>query len=141
MCLHFFLFFLGVVFRVLHTFEKSTHIIASFNLLMQSTQWRSITVSQGAIPDRKQITRAVTGNNDKIYIFGGGLTDNPGNYYSYGMNIFDTTNKFWSNGPDGSVGRDGHTATFLPDTGEIIYIGGMNNVSLIDITNVCIILH
>ena len=31
MCLH---FFLGVVFRVLHTFEKSTHIIASFNLLM-----------------------------------------------------------------------------------------------------------
>ena len=31
MCLH---FFLGVVFWVLHTFEKSMHIIASFNLLM-----------------------------------------------------------------------------------------------------------
>src|SRR5213082_1971754 len=44
MCLHFFLFFLGVVFRVLHAFEKSTHIIASFNLLMLKgnfTNWTS----------------------------------------------------------------------------------------------------
>ena len=42
MCLHFFLFFLGVVFRVLHTFEKSTHIIASFNLLMSNESFEQI---------------------------------------------------------------------------------------------------
>ncbi|RIA87926.1 hypothetical protein C1645_739755 [Glomus cerebriforme] len=37
------------------------------------------------------------------------------------------------------MGRDGHTATFLPDTGEIIYIGGINKgYGLIDIANMTV---
>ena len=57
------------------------------------------------------------------------------------MDIFDATNKVWTKTESGLAGRDGHTATFLPDTNEIVYIGGfrVNNGidELIDITNVC----
>ena len=87
---------------------------------------------------------AITDNDDKIYIFGGGFVgaDFPKSYYSNGMDIFDTINKIWINGGEnGLIGRDGHTATYLPDTGEIVYIGGItnngNNLELIDMTNVC----
>src|ERR1051325_2720613 len=90
---------------------------------------------------------AVT-NNDKIYIFGGGLQEGkfPEGYYNSEMDIFDTINKFWTISTSGLIGRDGHTATLLPDTGEIVYIGGItsNNGTpiLIDITsNVCYILY
>jgi N-acetylneuraminic acid mutarotase len=99
----------------------------SFNTTQ--VKWRTVTISQGAVPLRKQIMGAVTDNNDKIYIFGGGLVDNVDNpngyYYSGGMDIFDTINKIWTSVETGLVKRDGHTATFLPDTGEIIYIGGI----------------
>ncbi len=62
--------------------------------------------------------------------------------YSIEMIIFDTVNKAWSTAGVNGIGRIGHTATFLPDTKEIIYIGGFNrdssnNIVILDITNVC----
>ena len=86
---------------------------------------------------------AVTDNVGKIYIFAGGYVGvNVPSYYSNEMDIFDTINKVWTVTYDsGLVKRDGHTATFLPDTGEIVYIGGHDHVAgLIDIINVCNIL-
>ena len=53
------------------------------------------------------------------------------------MNIYDTINKIWTIGSSGGLlGRYGHTATFLPDTGEIIYIGGIAEYGLIYTTYV-----
>jgi N-acetylneuraminic acid mutarotase len=107
-------------------------------------KWRTVTVSQGTLPLRKQIMGAVTDNHNKIYIFGGGSLEGkfPEEYYNSEMYIFDATNKFWTKAGSGLSGRDGHTATFLPDTGEIVYIGGItynsNSYQLIDITNVII---
>jgi hypothetical protein len=112
----------------------------SFNTTQ--VKWKIVTVSQGVVPIRKQLMQAVTDNNDKVYIFGGGFINNPDGYFSKGMVIFDTINKIWTNGEDGVIGRDGHTATFLPDTGEIIYIGGVfsdgQSYVLVDIANVCL---
>ena len=60
------------------------------------------------------------------------------------MTISDIINKIWTIGTNGKITirplpRDGHIATFLPDTGEIIYVGGINfngqSNELIDITN------
>jgi hypothetical protein len=115
----------------------------SFNVTQ--SEWKFV-VYKGAIPLRKQIMGAVTDNNNKIYIFGGGYVGhNDPDYYNNEMNIFDTINKIWINGNNnGLIGRDGHTATFLPDTGEIIYIGGITHngieYELIDTTDVCNVL-
>ena len=46
------------------------------------------------------------------------------------MNIYDTINKIWT------IGQWWTTATFLPDTGEIIYIGGIAEYGLIYTTYV-----
>ena len=112
-------------------------LMRSFNAT--ESEWNMVTVSQGNTPKRREHARAVTDNNDKIYIFGGVFIDFT--TYSIEMTIFDTVNKIWSTGVNG-IGRIGHTATFLPDTKEIIYIGGFNldgnnNSVLLDITNVC----
>ncbi|RIA87928.1 hypothetical protein C1645_739757 [Glomus cerebriforme] len=120
-------------------FNDPYKIAFSFN----STQleWKTITVFQGMIPTRKMIMNAVTDNNNTIYIFGGGFDGtNPAGIveylYSSEISTFDATNKVWNNRNSGLIGRDGHTATFLPDTGEIIYIGGINSgFGLSNITN------
>jgi N-acetylneuraminic acid mutarotase len=113
--------------------------------LFNATQekWEMVTVSQ-SIVSRKMVMDAITDNNDKIYIFGGGIVgvDSINSYYSNEMMNFGIIDKTWTITKTELVGRDGHTATFLPDTGEIIYIGGMTHNGqsyvLIDINNVCI---
>jgi hypothetical protein len=133
------IFFFGGNMGKLNDQSRLTY---SFNTTQ--IKWKIVTVSQGMVPIRKQIVQAVTDNNDKIYIFGGGISGTSGKgYHSNDMIIFDTINKIWTNnGANDLVGRDGHTATFLPDTGEIIYIGGITLIGqqfeLIDITNVCV---
>ncbi|RIA87923.1 hypothetical protein C1645_827084 [Glomus cerebriforme] len=113
----------------------------AFSFNSTQLEWNTVTVFQGTIPAREMIMKAVTDNNNKIYIFGGafgGINAQgvSGYIYNGDMNIFDATNKIWVVGEGGRYGRDGHTATFLPDTGEIIYIGGINaGTGLIDITN------
>mgnify|MGYP006160807959 CR=1 FL=1 len=90
-------------------------------------KWRRVTISQGTAPLRKRLMGAVTDNNDKIYIFGGGFVEVnfPEKYYSNGMDIFDTINLSWKAGSLTGAPRTGHghTATLV---GEIIYyIGGL----------------
>src|SRR5437763_3141688 len=120
-------------------FNDPIKLAYSFNTTQ--LEWKIVTVSRGPTPVRRGFMNAVTDNNDRIYIFGGGFrqVDYPYEHiYNDDMDIFDTTNKIWINGTNGGLlGRDGHTSTFLPDTGEIIYIGGTNaNFGLIGITNV-----
>src|SRR4051812_5448629 len=101
-------------------------LMYSFNTTTQS--WKYVTISQGQTPKRKRYMNAVTDNNDKIYIFGGGIISEKDlyKYYSSELITFDTTNKIiYAKDEYGLLSRDGHTATFLPETGEIIYIGGI----------------
>src|SRR2546423_15627466 len=121
------IFFFGGDMRELN---NQYTLMYSFNVT--ESKWKIVTVPQGYIPTRRIHTRAVTDNNDKIYIFGG--FDTSGFLFNE-MIIFDIINKIWNFGVNGAV-RAGHTATFLPDTGEIIYIGGYN-YALLDITNIC----
>jgi N-acetylneuraminic acid mutarotase len=121
------------------SFNNPSFVEFSFN----STQleWNAVTVSQGDIPARESTMNAVTDNNNKVYVFGGGFNQPVPNsvpaktayVYSTKLNIFDTVNKIWTISESGLPGRDGHTATFLPDTNDIIYIGGYR---IEDITNV-----
>jgi hypothetical protein len=96
-----------------------------------------VTVTGGFVPSRRTFAEAVTDNDDNIYIFGG-VFENLN--YSSEMIIFNTSDKIWTwnTGPINENGRIGHTATFLPDTNEIVYIGGYSdNYVFLDITNVC----
>jgi hypothetical protein len=135
------IFFFGGDMGILNDQSRLTY---SFNTTQ--LEWKTVTVSQGIIPIRKSIMDAVTDNNNKIYIFGGGFgSDNNEYIFSNEINIFDTINKIWINGAKGPLARDRHTSTFLPDTAKIIYIGGITGINgklesgkleLIDMTNV-----
>ncbi|RIA87925.1 hypothetical protein C1645_877727 [Glomus cerebriforme] len=119
--------------------DVQTKLIYLFN--SSQLEWEFLVNVKGNKPEREMVLNAVTDNNNKIYVFGGGFNHEFGigqtSYvYSGEMNIFDPINHSWSSGEGGRIGRDGHTATFLPDTGEIIYIGGINaGTGLIDIAN------
>jgi hypothetical protein len=124
-------------------------LMYSFNTT-QSLNWKPVIVSQGLVPPRKQLTGSVIDENGKIHIFAGGILGNefPKYYFSNGMDVFDTNNQIWTNITNiqiGLNGRDGHTATFLPDTGEIVYIGGHSyngkEITSINMTNVRNILY
>jgi hypothetical protein len=108
-------------------------LMYSFNTKL--LEWKTIEVSQGMVPMRRILTDAITGNDDKIYIFGGASLD-VNVTYSNEMIIFDTINNIWINGLNGLFIRVGHTATFLRDTNNIIYIGGYSNGLLMNMTNV-----
>ena len=121
----------------------------SFNTT-QLLNWKPVIVSQGLVPPRKQLTGSVIDENGKIHIFAGGILGNefPKYYFSNGMDVFDTNNQIWTkitNSQIGLNGRDGHTAIFLPDTGEIVYIGGHSyngkEITSINMTNVRNILY
>lgn len=107
------IFFFGGSMEQLNTPSRLMH---SFN--SAESKWKSVTVSpQSIVPERRMLTSAVTDNNNKIYIFGGGFNvanvTGQTQYIFYNeMNIFDTINKIWTNGDIGFA-RDGHTATFL----------------------------
>lgn len=125
-------------------FDDPFKLLYSFNTTQQ--EWNAVTtVSNGTTPLRRRSMSAITDNNGKMYIFGGGMDilNSKGvmaTLYSNNMDIFDTINNIWSNGSVENVphSRDGHTGTFLSDTGEIIYIGGHGrHYGLIDMNNVC----
>ncbi|GBC06262.1 hypothetical protein RclHR1_06710012 [Rhizophagus clarus] len=109
-------------------------LVFSFNTTQ--LEWKNITISQSMILNRRRYLSATIDNNNKIYLFGGEFVD-PINSIdnSNETNIFNPLLNNWTIGKIGPVGRKGHTATFLPKTNEIIYIGGYGEDSFIDITN------
>ncbi|GBB90350.1 hypothetical protein RclHR1_17290003 [Rhizophagus clarus] len=98
--------------------------------------WKNIAVSSNEV-ERRRLLSAVADNNNKIYLFGGGGRMGDIVYMHYNiMNIFDNATDSWTYTIDNTIiKREGHTATFLSDTGEIVYIGGCgDNGTLIDMT-------
>jgi hypothetical protein len=115
--------------------NNSSELAFSFNITQ--LEWKNIIISQGMIPDRRRYLSAIADNNDKIYLFGGEFVDTTKLIdNSIEMNIFYTTVNNWTIGKNGPLGRKGYTATFLPRTKEIIYIGGYGENAFADITNV-----
>ncbi|RIA81751.1 hypothetical protein C1645_836477 [Glomus cerebriforme] len=105
--------------------------------LFNATQleWNAVTNSQGMIPDRRRYLCAIADNNDMIYLSGGEFIIQQSFKTSNEINIFDTHIDNWSVDEHGLFRRKGHTVTFLPNTNEIIYIGGYGDNDFIDITN------
>ncbi|GBB90349.1 hypothetical protein RclHR1_17290002 [Rhizophagus clarus] len=104
---------------------------SSFSFNTTQLEWKNISM----IPDSRIYLSAITDNNDKIYLFGGEFITNMISN-SNETNIFDPILNNWTIGKNGPLGRRGHTATFLPKTNEIIYIGGSyDQTSFIDIIN------
>jgi hypothetical protein len=125
-------------------FDDPFKLLYSFNTTQQ--EWDAVTVvSNGIMPLRRRSTSSITDNNGRMFIFSGGIdvSDPKGitnTLYNNDMDIFDTINKIWSSGnvENAPFPREGHTGTFLSDTGEIIYIGGHGrHYGLIDMNNVC----
>ncbi|RIA87183.1 hypothetical protein C1645_878202 [Glomus cerebriforme] len=101
-------------------------VIFSFNTTEQN--WEFVPFNYGGNePMRRTSMNAATDNNGKTYLFGGAkeLEQSPIQYSNL-MNTFDTINKFWGDEPIDStiIPRDGYTATYIPETGYIFYIGG-----------------
>ncbi|RIA99403.1 hypothetical protein C1645_730859 [Glomus cerebriforme] len=114
-----------------------TEYIYTYSFNTTELIWKAVPVSKFAyFVQRRRFSNAIA-NNDKIYLFGGGmLSGMTAEYVYFNMDIFDNINKIWINKTIGTIaGREGHTGTFLFNTGEIIYIGGHGKDGLIDMTN------
>jgi hypothetical protein len=123
--------------------DYANEIVQSFST--SDKIWQSVTVNVGKEPKRRTSMNAATDNNGKVYLFGGAKELDPIQYYNT-MNTFDTINKAWQS-MDSDITltpRDGYTATYIPESGNIIYIGGFGKSNipyttsgLIDLSNVC----
>jgi N-acetylneuraminic acid mutarotase len=113
-------------------FNNPFELVFSFNTKL--LEWKNITISQGMMPERRIHLCATTDNNNKIYLFGGEFIEPK--TIDNEINIFDATLNNWTIGKNGPLGRKGYTATFLPKTKEIIYIGGYGENAFASMTNV-----
>ncbi|CAB4395777.1 unnamed protein product [Rhizophagus irregularis] len=119
--------------------QNTIQLIYTLDTTQSPLTWKNMAVSENEV-ERRRFLSAVTDNNNNVYLFGGGGGGKFGDtqYIRYNTtNIFDSTKNIWTHGSIDNtlLKREGHTATFLPDTSEIIYIGGCGNNGLIDITN------
>ncbi|GBB86471.1 hypothetical protein RclHR1_01290015 [Rhizophagus clarus] len=106
--------------------------------------WQSVTINSGVEPLRRTSMNAATDNNGKVFLFGGAKELDPIQYYNI-MNTFDTINKVWNSMSTFETPRDGYTATYIPESNIIIYIGGFggfgkynypySSPNLLDISN------
>jgi hypothetical protein len=122
------------------TLQNTEDLIYRLDTTQPPLIWKKTNVSENDA-ERRRFLNAVADKNNRIYLFGGGGGGKFGNnvYMHYNaMNIFDTTTNIWTKGTINNtiIKREGHTATFLPETGEIVYIGGCGDNELIDMTNV-----
>ncbi|RGB26649.1 hypothetical protein C1646_674627 [Rhizophagus diaphanus] len=103
--------------------KYASEVLQSFNTSKQV--WQYVTINSGEEPLRRTSMNAVTDNNGKVYLYGGVKELVPIQYFNT-MDTFDTVNKIWfSIDYDITLTpRDGYTATYIPDSGVIIYIGG-----------------
>jgi hypothetical protein len=134
------IFFFGGDMGTLQNTESLVYILNTTQLPLA---WKNMNVPNNEI-ERRRFLSAVADNNNKnntIYFFGGGgggkLGDNL--YIRYDtMNIFNSTTSNWTYGTIDNtiIKREGHTATFLSDTGEIVYIGGNSDNGLMNMANV-----
>ncbi|RIA81752.1 hypothetical protein C1645_836478 [Glomus cerebriforme] len=129
------IFFFGGDMGVLQDKNSSVYTLDTTKL---PSGWQEII--QDTV-DRRRLLSVTADNNNKIFLFGGGGGGNFGDtkYIRYNtMNIFNISTQDWYVGTieNTLIKREGHTGTFLSDTGEIIYIGGRSdNGLLIDMTN------
>ncbi|CAB4395795.1 unnamed protein product [Rhizophagus irregularis] len=133
------IFFFGGDMGTLQNTESLVYILNTTQLPLA---WKNMNVPNNEI-ERRRFLSAVADNNNKnntIYFFGGGgggkLGDNL--YIRYDtMNIFNSTTSNWTYGTIDNtiIKREGHTATFLSDTGEIVYIGGNSDNGLMNMAN------
>lgn len=119
--------------------QNTIQLIYTLDTTQSPLIWKNMAVSENEV-ERRRFLSVVTDNNNKIYFFGGGGGGKFGDtqYIRYNtMNIFDSTTNIWTHGTIDNtlLKREGHTATFLPDTSEIVYIGGCGDNGSIDITN------
>ncbi|GES73184.1 hypothetical protein GLOIN_2v1632718 [Rhizophagus clarus] len=119
--------------------QNTIELIYILNTTQSPLLWKNIAVSEDEI-ERRRFSSAIADNNNKIYLFGGGGGGKLGDtqYIRYNTtNIFDSTTGIWKNDTIDNtiIKREGHTATYLPDTGEIVYIGGCGDNGLVDMTN------
>jgi hypothetical protein len=123
--------------------KYASEILQSFSTSKQV--WQSVTINSGEEPLRKTSMNAAIDNNGKVYLFGGAKELVPIQYFN-AMDTFDTINKVWLS-MDFDVTlvtpRDGYTATYIPESSVIIYIGGFGRnyypyttAGLIDMSNV-----
>ncbi|GBB86472.1 hypothetical protein RclHR1_01290016 [Rhizophagus clarus] len=118
----------------------ASETLQSFSTSQQT--WENVEINFGEEPLRKTSMNAATDNNGKVYLFGGAkeLTLNPIQYFS-NMDVFDTINKSWQSMNTPVTPRDGYTATYIPESNIIIYIGGFGKsnpyvtAGLIDMSN------
>ncbi|CAB4483524.1 galactose oxidase, partial [Rhizophagus irregularis] len=111
--------------------DYASEVVQSFST--SEKIWQTVTTNVGKEPMRRTSSNAATDSNGKAYLFGGAKELRPIQYYNV-MNTFDTINKVWfSINFDGIASaptpRDGYTATFIPETSSIIYIGGFGKSS------------
>ncbi|KAF0511298.1 galactose oxidase [Gigaspora margarita] len=117
--------------NVQHFYYASEFSIFNSNASQSRAKWQYLNVNGNTNLFYKRDGMQAVFNNEKIFIYGGSnfSVDHPSLDQLFGdMNVLDTTTMLWLPLESSVYSSAAYTATLLPN-GQIIYIGGLTNVS------------